>query len=231
MAANAQQIENAPYGTFGYGPSIDGGLVPRLPAVTMSDPSFNTSVRVLLGHNSNEGIVFVNQNAQDGPQSFVPNLRISLPSLKDGDVAYLNTTMYPPVDGTDSGPYKDEVMREAITSADVGIICNNYALAAYTTDAYMYEYGVFPGIHGADLGDTFYNGGTSNVAAGALQQWIASFVTTGSPSSTNGPVFPKYGAGQSILKLTASGKAPVAAKDDISGERCKVWFERLFPNL
>jgi carboxylesterase type B len=233
MAVNQQQINNAPYGTFVYGPTIDGGLVPRLPAEILKDPGFSTDVHLMLGHNSNEGLVFVNPNADgtDTADTYIPNLQASLPAIKPEDMVYLNNTLYQvSTYGTGPGQFKDEVRRQAQTAADAGIICNTYALTTSSKSVYLYEYSVNPGYHGEDLEDTFWTKARANIPAGALQDWIASFTLSGVPSSSSGPTFPEYGAGQNILNLK-SGKAPIAAVDDIPVERCKQWIDKIFPNV
>jgi carboxylesterase type B len=267
MAANAQQVYNAPYSQFVYGPTVDGGLVPGLPAELLANNRFNDEVRILMGHNSDEGLAFTNPNSVSN-DTFTPNLASALPTLPKADLDFVASTLYPPIFNGSYG-YKDGVMRQAIAAADFSFNCNIYAMGKYTRDAYAYEFSVYPGLHGLDLAYTFYSGpGTAPAAAAtqqrrrsiadhvmqgleraaaprrfwrrqdqfrlsavAMQDWIVSFAMTGTPKSSIGPAFDKYGKDQKILRLLADNVLPVAVKDDVVAERCEAWINRLLPDL
>ena len=148
--ANVQQIGNAPYGSFIYGPTVDGTLIPALPSQLLADGSFHKSVRVLAGHNADEGLLFTNPNAVD-PATFIPNFQKSIPSITPESLVYLNDTLYP------TTAFKDQITRQAQAASDVAFLCNVYALAAHTQDSYVYEFSIFPALHGLDVPYTFYD--------------------------------------------------------------------------
>ena len=52
--ANAMQVGASTYGVFTYGPSVDGDFVPDLPGLLLLHGQFDKSLRVMVGHNSNE---------------------------------------------------------------------------------------------------------------------------------------------------------------------------------
>lgn len=54
QAANSYQIQNSSYGTFTYGPVIDGVFAPQSPAQLLAKGQFNKDVEVITGHNLNE---------------------------------------------------------------------------------------------------------------------------------------------------------------------------------
>jgi len=255
MAANARQIWRAPYGNFLYGPYVDGNLVPKLPAELLASGRFDRQVRVLNGHNSNEALIFTNPNSYQ-ESTYVPNLKLSLPSMADEDVEFVASTLYPPLFNGTQG-YRDGVMRQATTAADLAFLCNSYALAKFTAGSYMYEFDIYPGLHGLDVAYTFYTGPGSPVAATksiadraaqwlgrkekrqepyrlaavAMQEWITSFVKTGKPSSSLGPDFEPYGKHQKILKLVEDKYPPQSTVDDIVAGRCDAWIHFLEPRL
>lgn len=54
--ANAQQVAyDSAWGTFSYGPVVDGNFAPQLPGQLLAQGRFDKDVRVMVGHNSNEG--------------------------------------------------------------------------------------------------------------------------------------------------------------------------------
>lgn len=250
IRANVLQVGNAPYGSFIYNPSVDGTFVPDLPDKLLSTGAFHSNIRVLVGHNSDEGLLFTNPNAVD-PATFPTNFKRNLPSLSNASLEYVTDTLYPAV-FNGSAPYTDDIARQALASAELGFTCNAYALATYVPVSYAYEFSVFPGLHGFDVPYTFYNGADDNATAAAaavakagsaglaalaggvqslpaalaLQDWITSFVIGGAPVSgpgIGGPAFPAYGRERRILDLVTDTAAPVGKADDISAARCKWW--------
>lgn len=182
-----------------------------------------------------------------------------MPTISQADLDFLNNTVYPAVFNGTYG-YTDDVMRQAFTSADIGFLCNVYALAKYTKNAYVYEFDIFPAVHGEDVAYTFYNGpaslttakkragkiqsmkgnrkrqlgaalSTYDLAAVTLQDWIVSFTMTGKPSSSLSPAFSTYGTNQTILKIVSDQSSALLTTDDIYVTRCKAWIERVFPDL
>lgn len=58
QTANKKTINNTPYGTFGYGPSVDGSFIRDIPGLEMARGNYWKNVKVMAGHTSYEGIVF-----------------------------------------------------------------------------------------------------------------------------------------------------------------------------
>jgi carboxylesterase type B len=52
--ANSLQVGLAMYGSFTYGPAVDGNFVPALPGELLLHGQFDKSIRVMLGHNAQE---------------------------------------------------------------------------------------------------------------------------------------------------------------------------------
>lgn len=46
------------YGSFSYGPVVDGVFAPKLPGMLLKEGSFAKDVSVMAGHNTNEGPLF-----------------------------------------------------------------------------------------------------------------------------------------------------------------------------
>ncbi|KAF2663546.1 alpha/beta-hydrolase [Microthyrium microscopicum] len=255
VAANFQMVTYSSYGSFTFGPTIDHNFVQTLPALALKNGDFDDDIRLLIGHNSDEGLIFASASTVNA-SVFPINVVASAPTLSQEDLDFIDNKLYPAVfDGSAGWP--DDVMRSATFAADIGFLCNAYALGKYTKDAYMYEFGVYPALHGTDIQYTFYNGPstpgsnagatptnstlakrgvkemtTYNKAAVSLQEWITSFAMTGKPSTSHPEVaFPLYGGDQKILKLVDDQSAPVTAKDDIVADRCNAWIDRLFPAL
>jgi len=55
QAANAVSVWESSWGFFGYGPAVDGYFVPALPGKLLLDGNFAKNVKVMVGHNLNEG--------------------------------------------------------------------------------------------------------------------------------------------------------------------------------
>lgn len=59
IAANAYQVATkSSYGTFTYGPVVDGTFVPELPGKLLLEGRFDRNLRIMVGHNANEGLLF-----------------------------------------------------------------------------------------------------------------------------------------------------------------------------
>lgn len=56
QTANIVQVGGA--GTAGFGPTVDGDYVPALPGQLLLHGQFEKSIEVMVGHNSDEGLIF-----------------------------------------------------------------------------------------------------------------------------------------------------------------------------
>lgn len=229
--ANIYQVAVAPYGTFVYGPAVDGSFVPDLPGPLLQRGDFHKDVNVMVGHNADEGLLFTSPYILNDTD--IKNaLRVALPTLSNATVDYIVDTLYP------ESEYKDITARAATIQADFGFVCNTYYLdTGFKNETHAYKFDIFPAIHGQDVPYTFYNdGGVSGIdfasgsfgiasvdAAITLQDWITSFTIDGTPTSNvaNVPPFPTYGPNAQALELLVNGT--VLIKDDAANKRCQFW--------
>lgn len=86
----------APYGTFAFGPTVDGTFVPELPAKLLLDGKFDTEVKIMTGHNSKEGAFFASPLLST-EADVVNDLKTILPTISNTTLAYVTGTLYPPV--------------------------------------------------------------------------------------------------------------------------------------
>jgi carboxylesterase type B len=54
LQANTNQIANAKYGQYVYGPVVDGDFVPALPGVLLLHGEFAKDLNIMVGHNADE---------------------------------------------------------------------------------------------------------------------------------------------------------------------------------
>ncbi|BCR82668.1 uncharacterized protein ACHE_10070A [Aspergillus chevalieri] len=225
IAANSKQVYRSPYGTYTYGPAVDGTFVPKLPGELLLEGKFHKNLSLMVGHNSNEGLLFT-PPASVNSNSYASLLEADLPDIQQNVTNYISNVLYPPVYNGTYG-YTNPVLRFATTLADVVFQCNtDYLNRAFHNQTYAYLFSVPPGLHGSDLEYTFYNPAanstvTSKNVALALQDYITSFAETGAPKSSAGPVFEKHGKKQQILNLSVSNITTV--HDSTASPRCLFW--------
>jgi carboxylesterase type B len=131
IQANAGQVASSTYGTFTYGPVMDGLFAPALPGKLLSQGSFHKDVKVLVGHNSDEGLLFTNpafaNPAFTNDTLFGQFIQQMFPSILVTIFNYITTTLYPQVfDG--SYPYKTQFERALLATAEAFFTCNTYYL-------------------------------------------------------------------------------------------------------
>ncbi|KAL9600988.1 MAG: hypothetical protein Q9219_002810 [cf. Caloplaca sp. 3 TL-2023] len=200
IQANAQQVAASPYTLFTYGPAVDGLFAPGLPGKLLLHGSFDHSVKLMLGHNADEGLAFTSPfiNNSTAYDNF---LRSSLPDISPDVASYIENELYPPP--SESTPYKDEVGRASLSTSESSFVCNTlYLDRAFGNETYAYQFSVPPALHGQDVVYTFFNGPNSVVGSGppvtsdatalALQQYITSFAETGVPGGPGIPRFPLW---------------------------------------
>lgn len=116
-----KQVGNAEYGTFVYGPTVDGNFVPHLPGELLLHGQFDKSVRVMVGHNSNEGLIFTSPFVQNN-SAFEDSLIKLEPTLRAWPevVDYITEVLYPPVfDGSQAQGYTNQIARASAVIAEV----------------------------------------------------------------------------------------------------------------
>jgi carboxylesterase type B len=231
IAANAFQAYYSTWASFTYGPVVDGDYVPDFPWRLLLEDKFDHDVSVMIGHNSDEGLLFTSPDSRNS-DFFEDSLLAEAPvSLNDAD--HISNVLYPPIyDG--SYGYTDPVQRVALFIGEWALNCNlNYLRRAYKGNTHAYQFSIPPGLHGQDVPYTFYKDGStltsilfdipvSNVTVAlAMQDWFTSFAFDGEPRSDLGPDFIQHGPharlmdiGQETLKMI---------NDSTDNPRCRFW--------
>lgn len=232
ITANAAQIASSPYGTFTYGPVVDGVFVPALPGLLLNAGAFSKNISVMVGHNANEGPLFAPPNVQTD-QELAAFFRQIYPGIESSVLNYLIQDLYPAVyDG--SQPYTSPLDRTFLIISESIFTCNtNYLNKAFQDQTYAYEFEVPPAFHGFDIAYTFYNGQGTNISAGliapvaqTLQAYIVNFAKTGNPNGPGLPFFSLQGSNSSLNGLNVTGVT--VQKDTTNNPRCAWWQKALY---
>ncbi|KAI0140330.1 Alpha/Beta hydrolase protein [Pestalotiopsis sp. NC0098] len=223
IAGNALQIySHSPYGSNMYGPYVDGFISTDLPGTLLHQGDYMRDVRIMVSHNSLEGLVFTPPTIET-EQNYTALLRQSLPSLNETSLKIVET-LYPLVFNGSYG-YTDEFGRAMVTIQDVTIVCNTRYLASAMSDrAYGIKFAVPPGIHGQETNYVFQNGVTNGVVtavADRLQEYIVSFVMNSAPTNANGSALPVYGSQAELTSMGTAGDTVI--QDDAANARCAFW--------
>lgn len=232
IRANALQVASAPYGTFVYGPVVDGVFAPSLPGLLLSRGQFAQNVTVMVGHNAQEAPLFTPPyvTTDADVQEWA---KISFPGASQQVLDYIVETLYPAVyDG--SQPYSTPLERTIRITSDSAFVCNtNYINKAFKNQTYAYEFQVPPALHGLDVAYTFYQGQGTNLSAGliapvaeVMQGYITNFVKNGNPNGPGLPNFPVQGANSSMQGINATYIQP--QMDDTANARCAWWQKALY---
>ncbi|KAF2427723.1 alpha/beta-hydrolase [Tothia fuscella] len=236
IAANLRLVAQSPYGSFTFAPSVDGDFIPALAGILLLHGQFDKDVKLMVGHNTNEGLYFASpENANE--TNFLNNIRLSIPTANAATLEYITTVLYPQVyDG--SYGYLDPIQRVAVSAADLGFVCNTRFLdTAFKGQTYSYRFAIPPALHGDDVPYSFYNGDPigpypltqSLNAALTLQDWIVSFTKNGVPTAPDvpsTPAFPQYGAENNVAVIGADGIT--LGIDDAANPRCTWWQKALY---
>lgn len=235
QAANYLSVWRSPYGTFQYGPAVDGTFVPDLPGKLLLQGAYTKDLNVMVGHNSDEGLLFVDPSIQSN-KAYKAYLASFFTSATEDVIEYIADVLYPPIfDGT--YPWTDWVSRTATTIAEgQGFACNSvYLDHAYGNRTYAYLFSVPPGLHGEDVAYTFYNGGAASATvlntttAFVLQDWIASFAIDGVPAAPGVKGVPKFNMYGSHATVEDLGEASISLiVDPASNNRCDWWQLALY---
>lgn len=229
--ANLIQIARSTYGTFVYGPVVDGSFVPALPGKLLLQGSYDKSVRVMVGHNGNEGILFTSPFIMT-EADFTTYLVGVFPDATNATISYIQNTLYPPVYNGSLG-YTSIIGRAALIASEISFTCNTvYFDYASGNTTYSYFFTVPPATHGQDIAFTFYNNGgpsttiTNTTVAIALQDYITTYAEFGYPSSPDvagAPLFAMYGPNSTVQDL---GQTTISrVMDPASNARC-AWFQK-----
>ncbi|KAH7393917.1 Alpha/Beta hydrolase protein [Phaeosphaeria sp. MPI-PUGE-AT-0046c] len=232
IKANAQQVAyDATYGQYLYGPVVDGNFVPLQPGQLLAQGRFDKSVRVMVGHNANEGQYFTPPYIQT--DQALKNQLQSAFSAPEQSIDYITEVLYPSVfDG--SQPYTTQYERARLIISEGVFTCNtNYLSTALNNETYSYLFAVPPAFHAQDVPYTYYTGGAlsptgvvNRTVAIALQEFITSFAENGVPAAEGVRQFNMYGPNASVLDLNITGIDEV--RDSNANERCNWWQLALY---
>ncbi|KAJ5976536.1 hypothetical protein N7481_010243 [Penicillium waksmanii] len=221
IQANSEVVSLAPYGSFIFGPSVDGDLIPAMPGKLLLQGSFD-----------HKGLTFANP-AIANDSAFAAAIKSWLPTASEAIVSYLATTLYPPIfDG--SQDYTTMLSRVALAIGEMEIACNAgflaQAFSGLGSRAYLFS--VPPGRHGTDTPYAFYTSGPfpgveNGTLAMILQDYFTQFAVTGDPNIPGiTPNFPLYGKESTVLNMNSTFISPLP--DPAANPRCSWWQEALF---
>lgn len=246
QAVNQQMVGGAPYGGSVFSPVVDGTFVPGLPGKLLHQGAYDSNLSLLIGHNSNEGALFVNPNTSTNAD-FYGVVRDFFPRAPTPVFNYIIQELYPAIfdDTTGQYPYTNNYERTCLLVSEAIFTCNtNYLARAFKNQTYNYIFSVSPGLHGQDIPYTFFVPNTTetdsitgtlvdSAIALELQDYITSFAATGNPNvgsfgETEGPSpqFVMYGAGGRARTLSDDGIGMTT--DPAFNERCLWWQEALY---
>jgi carboxylesterase type B len=164
---NALIVGNSPYGGFFFGPVVDSTYVRSLPGTSLSEGHFDSSVKVMVGHNSEEGSLFTSPFIQT-QQEYIAFIQQIFPTASSTVISCVTETLYPPMFNGSYG-YLNQFERTALTIGDITITCNTRFLdTAFKNQTYSYIFSVPEGLHGEDVAYTFFNGDTSTADEGVF---------------------------------------------------------------
>lgn len=238
--ANAETIGVAqPYTAPIYGPTPDGGLVKEDPKALLRRGEFDHSVKLLISHNSDEGLVLVPAVHTD--EEYETLMKHILTRANSSTIDYITKTLYPPVFDGSMG-YTNNYQRAARTMGDITVDCNAAALeSAYKEDSHAYFFDVLPGVHAQDTGYTFYTpneksssyslvdtGSVNQTIAFAMQDYILSLAKD---DILNSPVdvlrsIPTLGSQSKTVRLSKDNIT--ISHDPVANRRCQWWSLDLF---
>lgn len=229
IKANILQVGASTYGQFSYGPVVDGLFAPALPGRLLLQGSFDKNVKVMVGHNADEGLDFIDPSIMNST-AFTQYLAISFPDASAAILNYIETVLYPPVFNGSYG-YTSELQRAIVALSESTFTCTtNYLDRAFGNNTYAYQFSVGPALHGQDIPYTFFNGPDPAVLnpqiALALQDYITSFAQTGVPSGAGLPIFPMFGGASLDIDLNTTSISVIT--DPTSNARCRWWQKALY---
>ena len=117
--ANVVQVAMSSYGLFTYGPAVDGLFAPAIPGKLLLQGSFDKDLTLMLGHNSDEGLLFTSPFIKNDT-AFNEFVHTSFPTINPAVAQYVENVLYPPempgVLGTTG--YSDETGRIVLTISE-----------------------------------------------------------------------------------------------------------------
>lgn len=232
---NEQANLEASWGNVVFGPAPDGIYVPRLPQVLLAEGAFNKDVTLLIGHNSEEAVEFVDPNISTDAE-LLAGLEVGFPEVSNATLTYILDTLYP------AASYSTPFLRAVQINTDAYFACTTRYLAlAKGNNTYNYIFAIPPGYHADDTKYTFYNGDYSTLDDGfpinvpiayALQDSIIAFTQTGDPNKGRVALnnsFPVYSSAAQVLAFTDAGL--MVETDDMDNVRCAWWQQAMIEGI
>lgn len=125
VEANLQQVAASPYGLFTYSPVVDGLFAPGIPGKLLLQGSFDHQLKLMLGHNANEGLAFTSPFVSNDT-AYTTFIESMFPGASPEVASYITDELYPPP--SNSTPYKDTIGRTALGISDSTFVCNTLYL-------------------------------------------------------------------------------------------------------
>ncbi|MCJ1475369.1 hypothetical protein MMC13_004031 [Lambiella insularis] len=242
--ANRVTIQRAPYGQFVYGPVVDGWVVSDLPGRLLREDHFDHGVQVMVGYNSNEGLLFTPPYVQDDA-GFEEYIRTAFPMAVDDVIDHIKE-MYPPVTEDEDTTARDRIQRLSNALGAAAVACNTYYLNdAFANATYSYMFSLYPGFHSEGLPYIHWPTPAPSPLiivfkqlAWIFQQYLVNFAIHGDPNGLAPPDyagslvrFEQYGSEKSQINmdLVKSGlvyKPLVQAQTDPLKELDCQWWQR-----
>ncbi|CZT04799.1 related to cholinesterase [Rhynchosporium agropyri] len=250
--ANAKIVGESNYGDFSFNPAVDGTFATDLPGKLLLEGKFDKSVRVLVGHNADEGLFFTSPFVFTD-EIFKKNvIDVSFPNADKNNVtSYILDTLYPNVlDGTYG--YNNSIARATYILSEALFSCNaQYLSRAFglnndtdssedkdsdsSNDAYSYVFSVPPALHGEDVYYTFYEGPSplvkNDTLALIMQSYFTNFIKGGDPNGEGLPNFRAYdektAKGEGVL-MNLGQSSTVMIPDYLPRKRCGWWQQALY---
>ncbi|KAJ5606617.1 hypothetical protein N7510_009398 [Penicillium lagena] len=229
IAANAYQVgTKSYYGSYTYGPVVDGTFVPALPGQLLLEGNFDHNLNVMVGHNADEGLVFTSPASRNS-SGLAAQLKQEFVYIRPNVTKHITQVLYPPIyDGTYG--YTNAIQRDAFLVSELIFTCNtDYINRAFHNQTYAYEFSIPPALHGEDVAYTFYSDGagasdstvTNVTVAMVMQDWFTSFVQSGAPNSSLAPMFHRHGRRGQLMNIASHSIYPM--RDPTNNPRCRFW--------
>ncbi|CAN9389432.1 unnamed protein product [Alternaria alternata] len=208
IRASAQQIiYDSPYGTFTYGPVVDGLFAPLQPAQLLAQGRFDKDVRVMVGHNANEGALFTpfylpNEDALED------QISSAFANAPKSSVDYIVNTLYPPVFDGSLG-YTNNFERGSLIVSEEPMETRHTRISLRSLRLYMAKMLRTRTLQGG-AASTSPTGVTNTTIAIALQEFITSFAENGVPDAMGVKQFNMYGPDATVLELNVTGIEDIA---------------------
>jgi hypothetical protein len=215
------------------GPNVDGFFIPDYPGRLVAQKKVDSTVQVIVAHNSNEGLLFTDPRIQDqaGFKSYFAAL---MPSISSTKIDQLANTVYPP-DYSGAQPYINPTQRVTLAIGEALINCLAFGLdTAYNNATRGYQFAAFPGVHAQDVPYTFWNGETTDsfglpvngTIAQKMQSWFTDFTILGTTGTSAALQLPTYGSQATVLNITGNGFP--TDRDPAANSRCNFWLTGLY---